>query len=179
MHTKNKSLKEATAKLTLLASHDELTSLLNRRSFLEHLDGVHTLAQENSSTYCVAILDADFFKHINDRFGHLVGDSVLQVLGKIFKQSLREGDVVARYGGEEFAIILPGTDLKNGIDILNRILSRVESHDWRGLLDGRRVTCSSGIAEFQPDASPTEIIATADYYLYEAKRSGRNQVCAA
>ena len=127
------------------------------------------------------MIDIDHFKAINDAHGHLVGDQVLQELARLLQQSVRKGDVVGRYGGEEFLVVLSHTPLAGALTWAERFRQTVETHEIQ-ITSGTvvRVTVSVGVASWPeaPVAEPWDLLRYADAALYEAKRAGRNRVCA-
>ena len=166
-----------------LAITDKLTNLYNRRFFEERMQMELTNARQQKYPLCLAMLDIDHFKRINDTFGHAEGDKVLCKLGFVLSTNLRKGSVVARFGGEEFVVILPNThiDVAHQImDGIRKLVSETFTTD-----DGKPITISIGLQEAVVAGSmdlvslQKETIEKADTYLYQAKRTGRNQVCSA
>jgi diguanylate cyclase (GGDEF)-like protein len=156
---------------------DELTKVYNRRAGLIRLGEEFSRAKRNNSTFSLAMVDADFFKKINDNYGHLAGDKILTHIASTLKSGMRESDIVARYGGEEFLIILPETSGTAATLPLDRLRSRLARHkfDYNGTLIP--VSISIGIATFSSnDEDPLEVVHRADNALYAAKKSGRNRV---
>jgi diguanylate cyclase (GGDEF)-like protein len=149
---------------------DKLTGILNRRGFESHASAL--VAQGE----CVLITcDLDYFKQINDSYGHAAGDRVLKVFGELLRNSTRSTDVVGRIGGEEFAILLIGADHADAFNFAERLRLRLSQVDFECLPLGRRVTASLGIAEMMPGEDILQLLARADECLYQAKASGRNQ----
>jgi diguanylate cyclase len=134
----------------------------------------------------VLMMDLDFFKNVNDTYGHLAGSETLEAVGEVIKNSLRAGDVGARFGGEEFAAFLLDADYTQGMVAAERVRAAVENHEFPATRRGsseeprtHRITISIGVAAFPNDASdPIQLVEKADSALYRAKRSGRNRVCA-
>jgi diguanylate cyclase len=124
------------------------------------------------------IIDIDFFKSINDSYGHIVGDTILKSIAKVLYDSLRKGDCIGRMGGEEFLIVLPSTKLDNAKIVGEKIRTRVENSSFSGNnYNNLKVTISIGIAENDLNSSHWEtLLENADKALYEAKNSGRNKV---
>jgi len=172
LESKQKELLEVNEQLEKLATTDGLTGLKNRRSFQEDLASNISLFASNSQPLSLLLLDIDHFKKINDTYGHLTGDRVLQGLGLILKEELREEDVAARYGGEEFALILPNTDQSVAQYIAESIRLRVESAGWTD----QTVTISIGVATIVKGDTISTLQSRADQALYASKNGGRNQV---
>ncbi|MDN5078556.1 diguanylate cyclase [Aliarcobacter butzleri] len=167
---------DITAKMELekMASIDKLTDIYNRRMIDQFLQVEIEIASRHNEELSLMIIDIDHFKHVNDNYGHLVGDIVLSQLSKIISDNLRNSDIFGRYGGEEFLIICPKTN-KDGAFILAEKL-RIIVNDFTFDEVGHK-TVSIGIAEFQTDDTIETLFKKADEALYEAKNSGRNRVC--
>jgi diguanylate cyclase (GGDEF)-like protein len=161
-----------------LAYLDGLTGIFNRRFFEMRIREELERAQRYNTNLSVVMLDIDYFKKLNDEFGHLLGDEVLRQVSGIFQQHLRKGDVVCRYGGEEFALLLPQTGGENAYEVAEKLRRTVEAHHFPGV--PRPVTISAGVAAF-PAAGKNrdEVVSAADGALYQAKLSGRNRVISA
>ena len=164
------------AEIEKLATTDGLTGLYNHRRFQEKLSEEFKRLSRHSSPVSLLLTDIDFFKKVNDTYGHPVGDLVLKGVSKIIGEVIRDIDVPARYGGEEFAVILPGTGADGGKNIAERlrkaVMDKIFSADGKAL----KVTISIGIATAPVDAgSKEELIGKADQALYHAKHNGRNQ----
>ncbi len=167
--------------LKRLSTVDDLTGLYNRR----HLLRLYEQAVANALRYrydlSVAMIDIDHFKAINDTHGHSTGDRVLQELAGLLRQSVRKGDVAGRYGGEEFLVVLPHTPRAGAVAFAERFRQAVEACEVR-VASGVavRVTVSVGVASVPetPVTEPWDLLRFADVALYEAKRAGRNRVCA-
>ncbi len=160
------------------ALRDGLTGAFNKKFFLDRLDSELSYARRHHFDLSLLMFDVDFFKRINDTYGHLAGDLVLQKLSKLAAGALRQEDVFARYGGEEFAILCRGVKIQHAGVLGERLRGNVESSIFEH--DGRRlpVTISVGVAAYptSPIETPFHLIAAADEALYEAKRCGRNRV---
>jgi len=168
------------ARLSRQAGTDALSGLANRRGLNERLDDELERAVRNDTRVCFVLADIDDFKEINDGFGHQTGDKVIRAVGQALAGAVRELDFPARYGGEEFALILPGSSLADGARTAERIrraISQVEVAGPAG--EAARVTASFGIAEFPTYANAEALVAAADAALYQAKRSGKDQVATA
>ncbi|MFC5231939.1 GGDEF domain-containing protein [Pseudonocardia zijingensis] len=154
---------------------DSLTATYNRRYLDERLGAL--VGDVGAAGIAVALLDVDHFKQINDTYGHPFGDRVLQRLVAVVDASLPDGAFCARYGGEEFAIVLPGHDRHEAVQVGETTRERVDAHPWSELAPGLRVTVSIGVAHgFGPVTGPDGLVAGADRLLYAAKHSGRNAV---
>jgi diguanylate cyclase (GGDEF)-like protein len=166
----------AVATIRTLATIDELTSLANRRHMNELLGAEERRETSPGQRVCIALLDIDFFKSVNDRYGHAAGDAVLRTFASAARAELRAGDVLARWGGEEFLLMLPNTGLAEATLVLQRMADRVgEMHVSEIGLD-LTVTFSAGLVE-RTGAEPfADTISRADRAMYIAKSSGRNQV---
>lgn len=162
-----------------MATTDGLTGLVNRRVFQERLAEEFARSERYSRPFSLFMIDIDYFKDINDTYGHQAGDSVLQSLGSLLKKTTRNVDIVARYGGEEFAVILPETDEASAKLASERVRASV-THTPFLLSDGKEIalTVSIGVAAYPRCGNiKEEIINRADQALYLAKQTGRNRVC--
>ncbi|MFZ6799224.1 sensor domain-containing diguanylate cyclase [Undibacterium sp. Di24W] len=163
--------------LELLARQDALTGLGNRMSANEHLQQEHLRMLRTENIYCVLLMDIDYFKKVNDSFGHAIGDQVLRQIADLLKMAVRTSDLVARYGGEEFIGVLPQTDLTGATILAEKITKLVEAHAMPG---GAQVTLSVAVALSRVDDKDyDEVVKRADRALYAAKENGRNQVVVA
>lgn len=176
-----RKLQEDQIELERLATRDGLTGLLNRATFTPTLKSLVQDHLESGRPLSVLMMDLDHFKNTNDAFGHQVGDEALRIASETVRAEMRLDDVVARYGGEEIVAILPETARADAMKLAERIRSALQR---RAVDDGRgdvlHVTASIGVAELPADASDVEgLLRAADDALYEAKRLGRNRVCAA
>jgi len=159
-----------------MVSHDTLTEQHSRRYFDEQLLRYTEMFYRNKQLFCLAILDIDFFKSVNDSYGHQTGDTVLIQLSKLVKTSLRSTDIFARYGGEEFALILPETDMDAAIAVLEKVRKNVEQHTFDIEGESIRLTVSLGATFAQDGTNAKKLIHKADTALYKAKKAGRNQL---
>lgn len=167
-----------------LLSHDDLTGLLSSRSFFSELRRETKRARIEKRVFCVLMMDVDFFKTVNDTYGHLTGSKNLEEIAFCISETLRNGDTAARFGGEEFAAFLLDADLSQGLVAADRIRKEVEKHEFSVVKRGKsvethRITISIGVSAFPNDSrDPIELVEMADAALYRAKREGRNRVCA-
>lgn len=169
-----------------LLGHDELTGLLSSKSFFTELRREASRAEDLSDPFCVLMMDLDYFKAVNDNYGHLVGNRTLQDVGVIIKAALRSGDVAARFGGEEFAAFLLDADYLQGLVAAERVRRGIEQAVFSAAPEAAHpeaprfhLTVSIGVACFPDDArDPIRLVELADSALYRAKRNGRNVTCA-
>ena len=171
------------AQVLKYATLDALTCLNNRRQFEVRLKQEVANARRNKKTLCCIMLDIDYFKKVNDTWGHSAGDCVLKNVAKIVAQGLREYDIASRYGGEEFCILLPDTKLREAVFVAQRLREAVEkadiniSDDQVLGIDTLKVSISVGVSEYNNDfETPEKLHQCADVALYEAKKRGRNRV---
>jgi diguanylate cyclase (GGDEF)-like protein/PAS domain S-box-containing protein len=170
--------KKAEMELQRIARTDVLTGVTNRRHFFELAEAQFANAQRYNRPLAILLLDVDHFKQINDRYGHLAGDSVLQMVAKECQERLRSGDIFARYGGEEFICLLPEQDQEGALETAERIRLVIEKTEGFVEQQSICVTVSVGVALIQDQLALTleGLINEADQALYEAKANGRNQV---
>lgn len=163
----------ANARLSELATTDDLTGLKNVRHFHEALGAAFSLASRRGRPLSLLLLDVDHFKSYNDTFGHPAGDAALRAVGAVLRGNVRDHDVVARYGGEEFVVVLMEADENAGRTLAGRLRAAIEAAEW----PLRPVTASFGIATLTPATpDPSTLIAEVDLALYHSKRSGRNRI---
>jgi diguanylate cyclase (GGDEF)-like protein len=168
-------LKEAYKRIEELAELDELTGSLNRRCIMRMLDEGITRAQRTGTPCSIALIDLDWFKRINDAYGHPIGDEVLRTFAITVFANIRSNDRFGRYGGEEFLLVLPDTPTEEATRLLNRLREIIASLDWSAFSAGMQVTISAGLATLAPDESADTILKRADKALYAAKAKGRNR----
>jgi len=155
---------------------DGLTHVANKRHFLDFLEREIARATRHNRPLSLVILDVDHFKEVNDRYGHLAGDRVLQGVAAVVATQVRRDEILARYGGEEFAVVMPETELEDAAVFAERIRLEVESAQFDYDEEPIRVTISLGAAALTPPDSLDSLIVRADTRLYEAKEGGRNRV---
>jgi diguanylate cyclase (GGDEF)-like protein len=172
-------LSSALERIQALATRDELTGLLNRRAVLERLHLELCERNRELPRLCVALIDLDHFKRVNDQHGHAAGDQVLRRFAELAREEIRNGDVLARWGGEEFLLMMPGADAAQGLRGLARIRERLHASPLNELAQGLVVTFSAGVAEClsEPDLEPA--IERADQAMYRAKALGRDRALCA
>lgn len=174
----NAALFKAGVKLVTIkesARRDPLLGCYNRRYTTLALEQLKRAADETGADLCLALIDLDYFKRVNDEIGHLGGDQVLRSFAGVAQDNVRRGDVFGRYGGEEFLLILPDTELLTALNVAERIRAQVERHGWDQKLT-HGVTVSIGVTQYIPGESALDLFSRADTAAYTAKRGGRNQV---
>ncbi len=172
-----RELNDKSVELDRQTKIDDLTGIHNRRYLEATLAAEFARCRASGTPLSVAIIDADHFKQINDRFSHQMGDQVLKAIASVMLKSCRSQDLVARYGGEEFVIAMPGAPAAQALIICERIRRALETQDWSSFSPDLRVTISVGLSD-DPDATNHEkLLDAADARLYEAKRTGRNRTC--
>ena len=156
---------------------DGLTGLYNRRQFEISLEQEHNRSKRHLSNFSLAILDIDFFKKVNDTYGHQYGDYVLKTVADLMKQAFRKTDLLYRYGGEELVMIMPETNIEGAIIPVQRLRRMIEEYDFDYNNVKVKVTVSIGLTmNYQEFNTPADMLKSADEALYKAKESGRNRV---
>jgi diguanylate cyclase (GGDEF)-like protein len=177
------ALRESEEALRLLAITDSLTGLYNRRHFNRlAADEIRRIIRYNRPM-SVIMFDIDYFKRINDTYGHLIGDEVLKELAAVTKNFLRPTDISARYGGEEFILLLPETSMERAVVAAERLRAQIDNTSIQTEKETIRITCSFGLSGYggedgsqSPEAILTKLVANADQALYVSKNAGRNRV---
>jgi diguanylate cyclase (GGDEF)-like protein len=178
LRSQRTDLEAALKRVQELATKDDLTSLHNRRHMTELMGLARQQHARSISPCCIALLDVDFFKNVNDRYGHHAGDEVLRALGVQAKANFRESDLVGRWGGEEFLVMFPNTPVSQAELALDRLRERLLGVAFDGVAEGLRVTFSAGLAVLAPAEMITQCVDRADKAMYRAKAGGRNRtVC--
>ena len=174
---KNALILDQAEELKKMASKDFLTGLSNRRDFIEKSQQEETRFLRTRRPFAVILLDIDYFKQVNDTFGHDCGDIVLKGVAHTLETSLRQQDLVARWGGEEFICLLPETDFTGAMNVAEKIRISISSETHKCSTEEIKVTTTVGVAVYNGDEILHECIARADKALYQGKADGRNQVC--
>ncbi len=174
-----KTVEQSAEQNRRIALEDPLTGLANRRALFDAMDKLCSIAESAGQSLSLMIIDVDFFKQVNDRFGHQVGDTVLQHVATTIQRRLRNNDIVGRIGGEEFLAVLPGTPIAGAIRVAEELRRTLDSEPVT--VDGQeiKVTISIGLYSTErlvSSQTPDAMIATADEALYRAKTNGRNRV---
>ncbi|MGM0366085.1 MAG: diguanylate cyclase, partial [Actinomycetota bacterium] len=170
----NEQLKKDKKLFKFLSITDGLTKLYNHSHITYLLEQEISRSKRYGNRFSVFMMDVDYFKAINDTYGHQAGDRVLKDMGMLVRSSLRKSDIAGRYGGEEFLIIMPETDLDSGFLIGERLRIAIEKNKWD--IDRLRVTVSGGIVEYDGSFGYRDILNRADNLLYRAKEKGRNRI---
>src|SRR5579883_1097073 len=179
LYQRGLKLKEAYRRIEELAELDELTGSLNRRSIMRALDEEIARAQRLNNPCSVALIDLDWFKRINDAYGHPTGDEVLRTFAITVFANIRSIDKFGRYGGEEFLLLLPDTAEREAARMMDRLRMIVAELDWSAFSAGMRVTISAGVTALRRDESSDTLLARADRALYASKAGGRNRITSA
>ena len=156
------------------ATYDALTNIYNRSKFNELLAEHYELFKRYDEPLCFAIFDIDFFKKVNDTYGHVVGDETLIKFASTIENAVRATDIFARWGGEEFTLLMPQTNLEDGFKVVDKLRELISKTPFKTI--GNK-TCSVGVTQFRKGDSVDSVLIRADEALYEAKESGRNKVC--
>ncbi|WOJ95097.1 diguanylate cyclase [Congregibacter variabilis] len=173
---RTRELEAKNAELDHIASVDKLTDTYNRRALDAALSAELERANRYQRPLSVLLMDIDFFKHVNDQYGHLTGDKVLVTLCQKIKENLRASDILGRWGGEEFLVICPETDLEQARNAAEKVRRAIEKTDFEL---SKNITISVGISVLMENATVESLVAEADKALYLAKSQGRNRVCIA
>jgi diguanylate cyclase (GGDEF)-like protein len=179
LYRRGVQLKEAYKRIEELAELDELTGAFNRRCIMRMLDDEIARAHRSKTPFSVALIDLDWFKRVNDAYGHPTGDEVLRAFAITVFANIRNIDRFGRYGGEEFLLILPDTSRDTAARILDRQREIIAGLDWSAFSSGMRVTISAGVATLGADEAADALLARADAALYKAKAEGRNRIATA
>ena len=156
------------------ATYDALTGIYNRSKFNDVLNENYELFKRYNINLCFAIFDIDFFKKVNDNYGHIIGDETLITFAKTINDAVRVTDTFARWGGEEFVLLMPEISLDNAIKTVDHLRKLIEDTSFKEV---NKITCSVGVSKFNIDDTIDNILIRSDEALYEAKESGRNKVC--
>ena len=174
--SKTQELQLANERLKVLTTLDPLTEVANRRGFTENLSREFSRYEREQIPFSIILIDIDFFKKVNDNYGHESGDIVLKEIADVLRQSTRSYDILARWGGEEFIALLPNTRLPEAIFIANKYREVISEHVFDVKQGKISITLTAGVACIDDHKSSDDCISQADKLLYEAKNMGRNQV---
>jgi diguanylate cyclase len=162
--------------LSELVREDQLTRTLNRRGMEQAFEREVSRSKRRNSPLCIAVLDIDNFKQLNDTLGHQAGDDALVHLATVIKETVRPNDVVARFGGEEFLIILPDSEINDALQAVTRLQRELTKKIFLHKNEKRVITFSAGVALMAPNETQHSLIKRADEAMYQAKKSGKNRV---
>ena len=179
LYKRGAELSEAYKRIEELAELDELTGSFNRRCIMRMLDDELARARRLKTPCAIALIDLDWFKRVNDHYGHPTGDEVLRTFAITVFANIRHIDRFGRYGGEEFLLVLPDMDTGQAMRVLDRSRAIIADLDWSAFSPGMQVTISAGVATLKPDETADTFLARADRALYAAKAQGRNRVASA
>jgi diguanylate cyclase len=179
LYDRSFELKAAYKRIEELAELDELTGASNRRSIMRMLEEEIARCRRNGSPCSIALIDLDWFKRINDAYGHPTGDEVLRTFSITMFANIRSVDRFGRYGGEEFLLVLPDMDTERAARALDRLRTIIADLDWSAFSPGMKVTISAGVATLYPSETSDTFLARADSALYAAKAQGRNRITSA
>jgi diguanylate cyclase len=179
LHQRGLKLKEAYKRIEELAELDELTGSSNRRCIMRMLDEEIGRAERTGAPCSIALIDLDWFKRINDAYGHPTGDEVLRTFAITTFANVRPIDRFGRYGGEEFLLVLPDASQDGACRMLDRLRAIVADLDWSAFSPGMQVTISAGVATLRAGERADTLLARADRALYSAKAQGRNRITSA
>lgn len=173
LQAKTESIQKTNRMLQYISNVDELTNIYNRRKLNEFLQIEYDRCELSKNKISVILMDIDFFKSVNDNYGHTIGDKVLKQFGELLKNNIGKNNKVGRWGGEEFLIICPETDFNSAFSLAEKMRRCIEEHDFKLK---NNVTCSFGVATSKDRDTITNLIIRADNGLYKAKESGRNNI---
>lgn len=176
LEEKNRELSEAYDKIEQLALTDSLTGLANRRNIINLMAVEVSRCERNGGTFSLIMSDIDFFKKVNDTYGHDTGDHVLQTLANIMRENLRQQDVISRWGGEEFLIMLPYTEMEKAVAVAEKLRLAVMNTEISYTGEHFHITMTFGVSQFDKMIGVEKTIKKADDALYLGKQTGRNKV---
>jgi diguanylate cyclase len=179
LYRRSVELKEAYRRIEELAELDELTGSFNRRCIMRMLEEEIGRSQRGGAPCSIALIDLDWFKRINDAYGHPTGDEVLRTFAITSFANIRSMDRLGRYGGEEFLLVLPGASGDAAFRMLDRLRAIIADLDWSAFSPGMRVTISAGVATMRQNETSDNFLARADGALYASKAGGRNRITSA
>ena len=179
LEASREKVEQQNVELVRLAERDSLTGCLNRRAFFSSAEPLLGKLRHEARNMSCIMADIDYFKRVNDTYGHLIGDQVIVAVARAMTQLMRGGDLLCRYGGEEFCIVLPGASEEAAEEVAERLRQEIERQVGASIriVEDLRITCSFGVASLRSGAeSLPELIEQADFALYASKRGGRNRV---
>ncbi len=178
MEKESAELRQSAKESRELALKDALTGIWNRQALNENLEKEFTRWQRYQKPLSLVVWDIDFFKRVNDNYGHAAGDKVLKTIARIFMQATRDADFISRFGGEEFVGVFPETRLEDALSLANKIREKIETSKFHYENKPVPITASAGLATFRPNDTIDDVFKRADAALYRSKESGRNRCIA-
>jgi len=178
MEQESTELRKSAEESRELALKDALTGIWNRQALNEDLEKEFARWQRYQKPLSIVVWDIDFFKRVNDNYGHAAGDKVLKTIARIFMQATRDADFIARFGGEEFVGVFPETRLEDALSLANKIREKIETSKFHYENKPVPITASAGLATFRPNDTIDEVFKRADAALYRSKETGRNRCTA-
>lgn len=176
LYRRSVELKAAYRRIEELAEVDELTGAFNRRCIMRMLEEEISRAHRLNAPCAIALIDLDWFKRINDAYGHPTGDEVLRTFAITMFANVRAIDRFGRYGGEEFLLVLPDTTQQSAVGMLDRLRAIIAELEWSAFSAGMSVTMSAGVTVLRANENSDNVLARADSALYAAKAQGRNRI---
>jgi polar amino acid transport system substrate-binding protein len=173
VHHHNRNLRNLNNQLEQISRYDHLTGLANRYALHERFNEEIETSSQTKQIFSLILLDVDFFKTINDDYGHDVGDEVIKQFASLLMSMVRENDMVGRWGGEEFLILCSQTTKNGAFQLADQLRRQVQSYNF---LVNQQITASFGLSEYRHGETIGDTIKRADDALYKAKRNGRNQI---
>jgi len=173
MYNQEQKLKEHNESLKQQSTTDQLTKLYNRKYFDETIESEMQRSSRYKTALSIVIADIDFFKKVNDTYGHIAGDNILEDFASIIKDNIRSTDMAFRYGGEEFVILLPNTTAQEAKQLTKKLRKIVNSHSFK---EPKSITCSYGISEYKEKDTKEKFFKKADDALYFVKNNGRDNI---
>jgi len=173
MYNQEQKLKEHNKSLKKQSTTDQLTKLYNRKYFDETIENEMQRSSRYKTALSMVIADIDFFKKVNDTYGHIAGDNILEEFASIIKDNIRSTDMAFRYGGEEFVILLPNTTAQEAKQLTKKLRKIVNSHSFK---EPKSITCSYGISEYKEKDTKEKFFKKADDALYFVKNNGRDNI---
>jgi len=173
LHEQKQALKQHNDNLKQLSTTDQLTKLYNRKYFDETIEREMQRASRYETSLSIIIIDIDFFKKVNDTYGHMAGDHILSTFASLIKENIRSTDMAFRYGGEEFVLLLPNTTVQDAKLLARKLRTVVNGYNFE---NPKSITCSFGISQYKPTETKESFFKKADDALYFVKNNGRNNI---
>jgi diguanylate cyclase (GGDEF)-like protein len=174
--TQKAALQKALEQIKRQAESDDLTGLINRRAAMPVLQSEIAARHQGHGPICLALLDIDRFKTVNDKYGHQTGDEALRMFAKLGKTALRAGDMFARWGGEEFLLMLPDSSITQGVECIERLRTTLATASFDFVSPGFKLTLSAGVTDLRKADTLETLLERADQAMYQAKKMGRDMI---